>query len=152
MTDVCKPMQPSINTAFEAERPSSPVQPHAGKWKLLAVSLLYTERTDGDYGEPLLTVRRVAQLLGVSTAAVYARCGNGTLRHTRVGSAIRVALADLEEFVEERSKGPVSRRGQAFPLLPPHVKENSRDPARLRGESDVSAESEAARETDEEQR
>lgn len=103
--------------------PSSPVQLDAGKWKLLAVSLLYTERTDGEYGEPLLTVRRVAELLGVSTAAVYARCANGTLRHIRVGSAIRVAFIDLEEFVEEHSKGPPPRRPRPFPLLAAHLDE-----------------------------
>jgi excisionase family DNA binding protein len=83
--------------------------------------LLYTENTQGDYGEPILKVRRVAELLGVSTAAVYARCANGTLRHTRVGSAIRVAFSDLVEFVQEHSKGPASRRLSTFPLLPPHL-------------------------------
>jgi excisionase family DNA binding protein len=144
-------MQPSIKTTFEAEPPSSPVQPDASKWKLLAVSLLYTERTGGECGEPLLTVRRVAQLLGVSTTAVYARCANGMLRHIRVGSAIRIGLADLEEFVAERSRGPATRRARAFPLLPPHAVESATDTARFRDESDVSSVTDATRETDEEQ-
>jgi excisionase family DNA binding protein len=113
-------MQPSINTAFEAEPPSSPVQPDASKWKLLAVSLLYTENTNRDISEPLLTVRRVAELLGVCTAAVYARCASGALRHTRVGSAIRIAFSDLNAFVEKHSRGPASRRARTSRLLPAH--------------------------------
>jgi excisionase family DNA binding protein len=152
MADVCKPLQPSINTAFEAEPPSSRVQPDASKWKLLAVSLLYTERTVGDYGERFLTVRRAAQLLGVSAAVVYAWCAKGMLRHARVGSTIRIAWADLEEFLKEHSKGRVSRRAQAFPLLPPHTVESATDPARPRDESDVSPENEATREPGREQR
>ncbi len=136
MTDRCQPVQPSIIQAFDASRESSPVQPDAGKQRLLAVSLLYTEDTQGDYGEPLLTVRRVAELLAVSTAAVYARCANGTLRHTRVGSAIRVAFSDLVEFVEEHSKGPASRRVSTFPLLPSHLDEGPVEATGPGGESE----------------
>jgi hypothetical protein len=60
-TDICKPVQPSINAAFEAEPPSSPVQPDASKWKVLAVSLLYTEVVRRETPPPaLLSVREVA--------------------------------------------------------------------------------------------
>ena len=38
----------------------------------------------------LLKVREVAELLGVSTATVYALCKRGALRHVRVANAIRV--------------------------------------------------------------
>jgi excisionase family DNA binding protein len=119
MPDRCKPVQTSIETAFEAEPPSSPVQPDASKWKLLAVSLLYTENTDGEPRDPLLTVRRVSDLLGVTAATVYARCHDGTLRHMRVGSAIRIASSDLEAFVLERTKLRASGGGGRRLLLPP---------------------------------
>ncbi|MBI5069071.1 MAG: helix-turn-helix domain-containing protein [Deltaproteobacteria bacterium] len=38
----------------------------------------------------LLSVRAVAELLGVSTATVYRLCEEGRLPHLRVGNAIRV--------------------------------------------------------------
>ncbi len=51
----------------------------------------------------MLTVRQVAALLGLCAATVYEHCTNGTLRHTSIGWAIRVARSDLEHFIEERS-------------------------------------------------
>jgi excisionase family DNA binding protein len=95
-----------------------PGEPDAGKQRLLAVSLLYTENTDGELREPLLTVRRVAESLGVAAATVYARCSNGTLRHTRIGSAIRITHTDLEVFLEERT-APSRSRDTRWPLLLP---------------------------------
>jgi excisionase family DNA binding protein len=103
MTDICKRVQPSIIAAFEAEPPSSPVQPDAGKQRLLAVSLLYTENTDSERPEPLLTVREVAHFLGLCTETVYRQCASGSLRHTKVAWAIRIARSDLEEFIDSRS-------------------------------------------------
>ena len=52
-----------------------------------------------------LTVREVAQRLGVSTATVYALCRRGELGHCRVSNAIRVPEASLADF--------------PFALLPP---------------------------------
>jgi len=48
----------------------------------------------------LLSVRKVAQLLGVSTAIVYRLCASGDLAHSRVSHAIRVRLVDLAAYVE----------------------------------------------------
>ncbi len=100
-------MQPSINAAFEAESPSSPVQPDAGKQRLLAVSLLYTERIGGDTPDPLLRPSEVAQILGVSTVTVRRLCSRGDLEHVRLINAIGISLVDLARFMTEHR---VSRR------------------------------------------
>ena len=50
-------------------------------------------------GTSLLTVREVAERLGVCTASVYRLCARGELAHSRIGSAIRVAPADLAAFL-----------------------------------------------------
>jgi excisionase family DNA binding protein len=115
------PVQPSINTAFEAEPPSSRVQPDAGKQRLLAVSLLYTERIDGERPQRPLTAREVAQALGICVELVRELCHRGVLEHFRVGNAFRVSRAELAHFIREHTKRrrardmtvqvrPVSRR------------------------------------------
>ncbi len=50
-------------------------------------------------GTSLLTVREVATRLGVCTASVYRLCARGELAHHRIGSAIRVAPADLARLL-----------------------------------------------------
>jgi len=47
----------------------------------------------------LLSVREVAARLGVSTATVYTLCESGELRHVRISNAIRIAPADLVDFI-----------------------------------------------------
>jgi excisionase family DNA binding protein len=48
----------------------------------------------------LLTVKKIATVLGVSTATVYKLCETGRLRHLRVSDrSIRVLEADLATFV-----------------------------------------------------
>jgi excisionase family DNA binding protein len=47
----------------------------------------------------LLSVRQVAERLGVCTATVYTLCERGQLAHVRVLNAIRIAPADLARFV-----------------------------------------------------
>ena len=47
----------------------------------------------------LLKVGEVAELLGVSTATVYALCKRGALRHVRIANAIRVPEAALAAFL-----------------------------------------------------
>ena len=101
LTYVCKTMQASVNTAFEAGPPSSPVQPDAGKQEFLAAALLYTERTEGDVPEPPLTARQVAEALGVGVEAVRELCRRGVLEHFRVVNAIRIPRAEFERFVRE---------------------------------------------------
>jgi excisionase family DNA binding protein len=49
--------------------------------------------------ERLLTVREVAQRLGVCRAAVYAMVERAELPHVRIGGAVRVHPTDLMAFV-----------------------------------------------------
>jgi excisionase family DNA binding protein len=44
---------------------------------------------------PLLTVKQVAEALGVCTATVYALCERGLLVHVRVMHSIRISAAAL---------------------------------------------------------
>ncbi len=100
--DVCKPMQPSINTAFESEPPSSQMQRDAGEQRFLAVSLLYTEVRGPEHeSRRLLSVREAARCLGISTTAVYSLCRAGQLPYTRVLNAIRIVDVDLEDLITE---------------------------------------------------
>ncbi|MGZ5261406.1 MAG: helix-turn-helix domain-containing protein [Burkholderiales bacterium] len=50
----------------------------------------------------LLTVREVAQLLAVSAPIVYRLCERGQLAHARVSNAIRIAPADLADYIAAR--------------------------------------------------
>jgi excisionase family DNA binding protein len=52
-----------------------------------------------DTTERLLTVRAVAERLGVSTATVYGLCERGELPHVRVSNAIRIRPADLKAYL-----------------------------------------------------
>jgi excisionase family DNA binding protein len=49
--------------------------------------------------ERLLSVKRVAEHLGVTRATVYGLCGDGRLAHVRLLNVIRIAPSDLEAFV-----------------------------------------------------
>ncbi len=53
---------------------------------------------------PLLTVRQVAERLGVCTATVYALIERGVLTHNRVSNAIRVAPIDLCAYIETEKR------------------------------------------------
>ena len=48
----------------------------------------------------LLSVRKVAQLLSVSTAIVYRLCERGELPHLRVSHTIRVHIVDVAVYLE----------------------------------------------------
>ena len=52
----------------------------------------------------LLSVRQVAQFLGVSTAIVYRICERRDLVHVRIGNTIRIALTDLVGFVDRQKQ------------------------------------------------
>jgi excisionase family DNA binding protein len=65
---------------------------------------------DGAKGH-LLTVRAVADRLGVSTATVYKLVAQGDLPHIRVSNAIRVAPADLDAFLA-RYRGRAGGRNE----------------------------------------
>jgi excisionase family DNA binding protein len=49
--------------------------------------------------EHLLSVKQVAEQLGVTTATAYALCADGRLAHVRILNVIRIAPSDLAAFV-----------------------------------------------------
>ncbi len=49
--------------------------------------------------EALLTVREVAERLGVCRASVYAMVERGDIPHVRVGTRVRIRTADLAVYV-----------------------------------------------------
>jgi excisionase family DNA binding protein len=51
--------------------------------------------------ERLLTVREVAERLGVCTATIYGLCERNELPHVRVSNAIRIRPADVEVFLSQ---------------------------------------------------
>jgi excisionase family DNA binding protein len=53
--------------------------------------------------EQLVTVRQVAQFLGVCTATVYKWAAEGVLPHVRIVNVIRIRPEELARFVAERS-------------------------------------------------
>ena len=53
-------------------------------------------------GDRLLSVRQAAEQLGLCTATVYGLCADGALAHIRILNAIRIAPADLADFVALR--------------------------------------------------
>ena len=62
--------------------------------------------TDGDRStdaaQPaLLTVRQAAEMLTVSTRTVYNLINGGKLPHYRIAKAIRVAAADVEDYLAD---------------------------------------------------
>jgi excisionase family DNA binding protein len=55
--------------------------------------------------EQLLTVRQVAQLLGVCTATVYRLAAADMLPTVRIVNLIRIRPEDLTRFIRHHSKG-----------------------------------------------
>ena len=53
--------------------------------------------------ERLLTVREVAEQLGVSAFTVYNLCERGELVHVRVSNAIRIPPEALRAFIASRA-------------------------------------------------
>jgi len=52
--------------------------------------------------ERLLTVREVAERLGVCTATVYSLCRDGKLEHVRIANAIRITPSALAALIAGR--------------------------------------------------
>jgi Helix-turn-helix domain len=59
----------------------------------------------------LLSVRQVADHLGVTTATVYGLCAHGRLAPVRILNVIRIAPNDLSEFIASGRRLGVPRRG-----------------------------------------
>jgi excisionase family DNA binding protein len=57
----------------------------------------------------LLSVKEVAERLGLSTASVYGLCADRRLAHVRILNVIRIAPRDLSSFIDS-SRSPAGRR------------------------------------------
>jgi len=107
------PSRPGVISPSQATRilgdsepePVQPSQPFAGVRKPFAAPVLQGPaptrlRALPEAPERLLTVREVAERLGVCTATVYGLCERGELSHVRVSNAIRIRPSDLNAFLE----------------------------------------------------
>jgi excisionase family DNA binding protein len=54
--------------------------------------------------QPLLDVRKAAQLLGISTRTVYALVERNEVPHARVGGQIRFVPSTLEQWLRDGGK------------------------------------------------
>jgi excisionase family DNA binding protein len=58
---------------------------------------------DGRFGEPLLTVGEVAELMRVSNMTVYRLIKSGQLAAVRVGKNYRIRRSDISRYLDERA-------------------------------------------------
>lgn len=56
-----------------------------------------------DFGEPLLTVGEVAQVMRVSNMTVYRLIKSGQLGAIRVGKNYRIRSSDVDRYLTDRS-------------------------------------------------
>ena len=56
-----------------------------------------------DFGEPLLTVGEVAQVMRVSNMTVYRLIKAGQLSAIRVGKNYRIRRSDIERYLSDRA-------------------------------------------------
>jgi excisionase family DNA binding protein len=56
-----------------------------------------------DFGEPLLTVGEVAQVMRVSNMTVYRLIKAGQLSAIRVGKNYRIRRSDIERYLNDRA-------------------------------------------------
>jgi len=56
-----------------------------------------------EFGEPLLTVGEVAQLMRVSNMTVYRLIKSGQLSAIRVGKNYRIRRSDIERYLTDRA-------------------------------------------------
>jgi excisionase family DNA binding protein len=59
----------------------------------------FPERASQGAPDRLLSVKQVAEHLGVTTATVYGLCAHGRLAHVRILNVVRIAPSDLSEFI-----------------------------------------------------
>jgi len=79
---------------------SSPLGPSAQPHKPAHKRPTLTARAGGV--DRLLSVREVAERLGVHPSTIYGLSECGELHHAWVSNAIRIALADLEAYLARR--------------------------------------------------
>jgi excisionase family DNA binding protein len=106
-SNTCKDVQACANTGSVSDEKSKNVQAHASLSKDFAGSLLDAGSPESEVHQrlqPLLSVRRVAAILGICTATVYRMCEHGELAHFRVRNAIRVPVVALKTYLAKRRK------------------------------------------------
>jgi excisionase family DNA binding protein len=59
--------------------------------------------TGRSFGEPLLTVGEVANIMRVSNMTVYRLIKSGQLSAIRVGKNYRIRRTDVEKYLDERA-------------------------------------------------
>ena len=59
----------------------------------------------------LLTAAEIAKYLGVPVSTIYKWTHEGFIPHVKLGKLLRFRLADVERWVEKRSKTGRLRRG-----------------------------------------
>ena len=67
----------------------------------------------------LLNVRKVAARLDVSVKTIYRLIYDGSIRHRKIRSAIRVSEADLEAFIQSSAVAVSSPREDRISIPPP---------------------------------
>ncbi len=74
---------------------------------VVAIGILTSDRKaehlQRDFGEPLLTVGEVANMMRVSNMTVYRLIKSGQLAAIRVGKNYRMRRSDVERYLTERS-------------------------------------------------
>ncbi len=61
-----------------------------------------------------VSASEAARLIGVHPASITRWCLSGKLKHTRVGGKfVKVSLADLEDFLRERTEDAIEKHQQS---------------------------------------
>ncbi len=99
------PSQSIGNTHLTREGEVQGSQLSTGLFKNSATQVLPDLRLVDGGRDRLLSVRQVAERLGMSTATIYSLVEREELAHVRVSNAIRVRPVDLDAFIEARRRG-----------------------------------------------
>jgi excisionase family DNA binding protein len=97
---VKEPIETTSGGAFHESQPEGTVR------RSFAAGLLLGADEDE---RPLLSVREVARLLGLSTATVYRLSAEGALATIRILNTIRFRPADVWAFIRSRRPDTTSR-------------------------------------------
>jgi len=85
--------------AFQTSQGLAPFSQNFAANLLLSQATFATQPVPVADSERLLTVKQVAKLLQVCNATVYKLCDKGDLSHMRILNSIRIAPADLADFI-----------------------------------------------------